>query len=882
MNDRVRNAIRQGVCNSCPAAFVVPFLVHSPWPWAAKIPLTLPIGTFGWFVGWVLATVVLAAWVKLTRARPGGPLYTFTRLPEAEYPAAGGKGASLARMAKAGLPVPPGIVVLSRAFDGDQLTSAAQAQLAKAVRKLTRKGQLLAVRSSALAEDSAQASFAGAYESVLNVAAADVAAAIAEVRRSGQATRVGAYAEARGVEIGDQVAVVVQRMVRADYAGVLFTADPLSGDLSTMVGNAVAGLGESLVSGAANAEEFRLHRPDGAFTGPDALAPAAKTLHREAHLAETTLAIGSLDIEWAVVGKKVWLLQARPVTTMVGWDPVTAERNDSLRGVCLWSATNLVEANPEPQTPLTISTADYVMAHGGPLIRAQGRNMSGYIGGRPYNNLSVQLAIRGPQVAKDPRAEYRKMATLWGELPDAVPIPMLPTTKADQQRDGLQMLRTLRPLMAARRKLAAFVAESPGRCAELAERITATADPAALLRLWSEEIFPGYRNSFWSVVAATPEQDSLEGELRELVGPDDAATLLASVAHLAGNLESLGPAEGLQEVAAGRMTAEEYLERYGHRGYNETELAWPRPNESPSSLSSWDPNATSVAKDDHHFDHHASSLSSWDMNAAGVHGPGISGRSPAPPDTAGSYTEALARLHASHPQQAHKLEKRLLERARTASRREAVRSEAVRWTGVVRSFAVRAGDLLGIGDDVFLLTMDELLAALDGDTTPYAHFQVRRETLDRYRQLPPPPVLIVGPFDPFAWAADPNHRTDYWVAGAESETSPDPQDTSTVKGVPGAKGVVEGVVRRIDNIADADRLQSGEILVTQLTNIGWTPVFPRAGAIVTDIGAALSHAAIVARELGVPAVVGCGNATTKLSTGDRVRVDGAAGTVQLL
>jgi pyruvate,water dikinase len=89
-------------------------------------------------------------------------------------------------------------------------------------------------------------------------------------------------------------------------------------------------------------------------------------------------------------------------------------------------------------------------------------------------------------------------------------------------------------------------------------------------------------------------------------------------------------------------------------------------------------------------------------------------------------------------------------------------------------------------------------------------------------------------------------------------------------------------VRRIDRIEDADQVQPGEILVTTITNVGWTPLFPRLAAIVTDVGAPLSHAAIVARELGIPAVVGCGNATMLLKTGDRVRVDGRQGTVEIL
>ena len=94
--------------------------------------------------------------------------------------------------------------------------------------------------------------------------------------------------------------------------------------------------------------------------------------------------------------------------------------------------------------------------------------------------------------------------------------------------------------------------------------------------------------------------------------------------------------------------------------------------------------------------------------------------------------------------------------------------------------------------------------------------------------------------------------------------------------------MVEGLVRVLAEASESDQLRRGEVLVTTVTNVGWTPLFPRAAAVVTDVGAPLSHAAIVARELGIPAVVGCGNATMRLETGDRVRVDGTAGTVELL
>nr|WP_255688202.1 PEP-utilizing enzyme [Tepidanaerobacter sp. GT38] len=103
-----------------------------------------------------------------------------------------------------------------------------------------------------------------------------------------------------------------------------------------------------------------------------------------------------------------------------------------------------------------------------------------------------------------------------------------------------------------------------------------------------------------------------------------------------------------------------------------------------------------------------------------------------------------------------------------------------------------------------------------------------------------------------------------------------------LKGFTGAAGKVEGIVRILNAPEEGEKLQPGEILVATTTNVGWTPLFPKAAAIITDIGAPLSHAAIVARELGIPAVVGCGNATLRLKTGDKVMVDGGQGIVHIL
>lgn len=243
---------------------------------------------------------------------------------------------------------------------------------------------------------------------------------------------------------------------------------------------------------------------------------------------------------------------------------------------------------------------------------------------------------------------------------------------------------------------------------------------------------------------------------------------------------------------------------------------------------------------------------------------------------------AWSRYQARFPRQAARTERQLAAAAAAARGREAIRSETTRLVGAARAFALRAGALLGLGDGVFFLSLEELLALLRGEisaSSRQADIILRREAHERLSSLPPYPPLIRGRFDPLAWGADPARRLDFYDAHAgEQEAAP---TGDVVRGLPASAGVVEGVVRRLESAADGHRLQPGEILVAATTNVGWTPLFPRAAAVVTDVGAPLSHAAIVARELGIPAVVGTGNATSRLRDGDRVRVDGARGVVEI-
>ena len=197
---------------------------------------------------------------------------------------------------------------------------------------------------------------------------------------------------------------------------------------------------------------------------------------------------------------------------------------------------------------------------------------------------------------------------------------------------------------------------------------------------------------------------------------------------------------------------------------------------------------------------------------------------------------------------------------------------------VFREYLLRAGELTGLGDDIFMLTFDEVFDYLRGDRSSGNKIPERRKTYEKYCSYKPFPNIVIGRFDADAWLKDEGRRYDCFIQDMDSKNAED----ADISGFAGAAGIVRGRAHVITDIEHIRDIQDGEILVTGATNVGWTPVFTRVSAIVTDIGAPLSHAAIVARECGIPAVVGCGNATTLIHTGDLIEVDGSAGQVRIL
>jgi phosphohistidine swiveling domain-containing protein len=537
------------------------------------------------------------------------------------------------------------------------------------------------------------------------------------------------------------------------------------------------------------------------------------------------------------------------VTDKNGYDPTTGAWNDSLTGDFLWSRNNFGEARPDVMSPFTYSLSEKVWSE---VSFLPGYHLSGNICGRFYANVSVSVSML-LALGKNKQAAVEQMCDLLGSVPEDLDIPTVPLPRRAMLLALPRMIKLGLKEKGGAKKAPEFLASNPGRCQALRRRIQQIGANAELIAFWHGEILPDLFDGLWLLGGATQPLEAtakLRTELAELVGEADTNALFSNLSNEDDLLASLGPVVGVARVAQGRMSRAEYLEEYGHRGPHEAEPSMPRPAEDPD----W-------------FD---KQMADYEKNPVDVDALLAQRRA--------EFDAAWQRLLARYPKKAQKLRRQIDKVGPAARLREAVRDELTRFLWVEREWALRAGELSGLGDDIFLLTIDDILDLLAGDDSATAFIPTRKQTYARYRELPPYPMIIRGPFDPFQWAANPNRRSDIYDATTAAPVS----TSSTISGFAGAAGRVEGRVRVLDGPEQGDQLQPGEILVAVTTNVGWTPLFPRAAAVVTDVGAPLSHAAIVARELGIPAVVGCGSATTRLRSGDRVRVDGGRGTVEIL
>jgi phosphohistidine swiveling domain-containing protein len=838
----------------------------------------------------------------------------------------GGKATNLAELRAAGFDVPAGFCVTTDAYRAaagaaglDAVLAAADpaapgaaaraallavpvpngvaAAVAEAYAKLG-DGVPVAVRSSATAEDLPSASFAGQQDTYLNVVGAD--AVVDAVRRcwaSLWTDRAVAYRESAGIDhAAVALAVVVQEMVDARVAGVLFTADPVSGRRTRTVIDASPGLGEAVVSGAVNPDHIAVEagridyrpgdktvevraRPGGgteqvARTGggtehalTDSQVRTLEALGRrvEAHFGAPQ------DIEWAFDGAgAAWLTQSRAITTL---HPVPAPTGPGLRAyVCL----SLAQGLTRPITPMGIAAFRVIGAAGSRLVFGfpaddlAGPRAFAVAGGRAF--VDATAALRNPVGRRIVPRVFDVM-----EARSAVVVRELLAQPAFAVR-GRSPWSFVRRLVRAlvRYRIPVHVvralvdpAGARRRIDRLGAGMTAGLVAASTPVEHHERAVALLRRTFpvLPTVAPTAAAGFLAlGVASRLAGPalDARASheVLRSLPHNVTtemDLELWQVAERLRvdEASAARLRAgagplpdllrrelDGFLARHGHRAVAEIDLGMPRWRDDPSYV--------------------LGVLAGYlRLEDPGTAPDAVFARGAVAAEAA--VAAVVARVRERSAVRAGLVRWALRRTRQLAGLRETHKDHLVRMIADARAELGAVGvELAGRGlladpDDVFFLDLAESRSALDGADHREAVAQRRAEYDRELRRRHVPRVLLSDGTEPEALV------TRVAVEGA-------------LVGTAASAGEVTGIARVVLDPSDA-RLEPGEILVAPSTDPGWTPLFLTAGALVMEMGGANSHGAVVAREYGIPAVVGVPDATGAIRTGQVITVDGAAGLV---
>lgn len=769
-------------------------------------------------------------------------IYDLSTIPEEKLGLAGGKATSLSLMMKnLKMNIPDGYVITADAFCDGELCEEANAEFNQVLSGLDRLKRY-AVRSSAIGEDGAGNSFAGQYETLTDLSVPQIRDAIKQVASSAKNARVENYKTQNGIT-GEGIGVIIQRFVKPEFAGVIFTSDVITGKDDKLVGNYVHGEGEKLVSGSENAEEFRMGAMKYSYEGNPEMERYAKTL-RKYSLAIRSFYGVPMDIEWAVSGGKVYILQARPITTLNRHSVKDYDVNGTRSGCKLLTKTNVGEIFMKPVSPMTFSVLEKINEFVGLPEWLDNVN------GQAYMNVSVVCSLM-VAFGKTPEKAYESVKDLVGGIPSGVEIPISPFDKKAFKHNLWTLLFPKNKSKLSKKEKHEMVLHLDDISEGLIEEIKKIGDNASLMAYWDDVLLPKLNDGLASILAESGMSlvplFGTRKKIAKIAGEDMANRLCTGCV---GVLASMKPMLLLEDIADGKLSREEYIKICGHRSANEMELMEPRPYEDPSF-------PDNLLNDRKEGGYNLRSVLAEQEN---------------------SYREALAEFKLKYPSKSKWVDKEIAKFIHANDFREDIRSKGVRIFCVFREYCLKAGELNGLGNDIFMLGYKEMFSMLKGDTSSLQFIPARKANFERYCKYPSFPNLIIGRFDADEWVSDPDRRYDVYISG-RSSTEDMPSD---VKGFAGAAGIVTGTVRVIEDVSHIDELVEGEILVTRATNIGWTVAFHKVSAIVTDIGAPLSHAAIVAREFGIPAVVGCSNATTVLKTGDTVTVNGGNGTVTVI
>jgi pyruvate,water dikinase len=803
----------------------------------------------------------------------------------------GGKGLSLARLAGAGLPVPPGFCITTevhRRLRGQkpQADPKLAARITEAYRRLG--SGVVAVRSSATAEDGALTSFAGQQETVLGVEGeAALLDAVARCWASFDSERAVAYRRRQAVDDRNRaMAVVVQRLVPSEIAGVLFTRDPFDPEGRRLLIEASWGLGESVVSGRLIPDRYHLDRESGAVLDRQisvkstrltaaGLEEVSTEQQAQPCLDETCLAeLAALgrrvealygdprDIEWALAEGRLWLLQARPITTagasereQVRREEIAVLRAKARPGGTVWSRFNLAETLPEP-TPMTWAVIQRLLSGRGgmgqmyrdlgfePDAALDGEGVYDLVCGRPYCNLS-----REPGMYANGLPLCHSFAALKADPSKAV----YPRARFDWSRAGwrfwmflpLSFLRSLRLTARLGYQHATFVRRFrnqivPAFAAEVAREASEDLmllDSRTLLErleYWTKRTLHDFaRESLKPTVLAGVAIGIQERELVKLLGPERGKCALGRLAMGAAPDPEADLSAAVRKMAAGQLDRAAFLEAFGHRGSQEMELSQPRWAEDPVALDALlsvpqPPQLPSTEP-----------LTVCEQIVREAHAKGEKRE-----DLKQGLSEGLRLLHT------------------WLSLRETGKHYLMKGYALIRRILVELDRRHNLGGGIFYLTPKELPRLAAGQDLS-ALIAERRQRRALALSLEVPQVLFSDDLDAIGRPVN--------IAGAD-----------TFQGIPLSAGVAEGPALVLHEPSNRDLPTEPYILVCPSTDPAWVPLFMNARGLIMETGGVLSHGAIVAREFVLPAVAGLPDIHRRVRSGQRLRVDGSTGTVSVL
>jgi len=847
---------------------------------------------------------------------------------DSDGPSVGAKAASLARLMKIGLRVPPGFCIPAAAYrehidklDSDlrptleklssaevekksalladirgriaesPLSESLQAEIENHCGKLG--AERLAVRSSATAEDLPGHSFAGQYDTFLDVAGPEACLeAVKKCWASLWTDRAFEYRERGGFDhLEAEMAVIVQELVSADAAGVVFTADPVSGESDRLIIEACRGLGEGLVSGKVTPDRFVIDAAGFSIVSKSAATADApcideKTARRLAELAKKAeKEFGSpQDIEWAVKGGEIFFLQSRPITTL---------RPESIEDRQVWTNLNAGEVMPDVVTPMTWSMVPTVVDAlfdaivGGIGLDFGSSPILGRIAGRVYFNLNTVAGI----VRLFPGMNQNDVTRVFGgEQQRLEAHGKIEFSEEDVPRFDFSLVRLIarlpvflyRALSLSSSKIERLSADMRRKVDEIQYAGIGSMSEEQLADLLKDRVgdilrdvpiiaFAGMRMFFFPMLEKVcgkwlkNSDGTYANRLLAGVGGMQSARAGFDLWRLAARArENSAVEEALLSGEAWEQAREkiaeapggdeflaswsEFMAEHGHHARGEIEFYNARWHETPDYV-------LDIVQDYlRHFE---------SMNPVEDYERRAKERGLLEEECRGKLRNPIKRRIFSY----------CLRNARGGSLiRENFKSLAVRGLAALRGIMLALGkkladrNVLEDADDIFFLEMDEIDPVRKGS----AGFDVkevvasRRAEYERNLTITPPQV-VVGKFDP-----------DNFVPDEVDETA------ETLHGVAVSAGVAVGPARVILRASTEEKVLPGEILVAPFTDPGWTPYFIPAAAIVMDMGGILSHGSIVAREYGIPAVVNVGPATKIIKTGQTIRVDGNTGVVKIL